>query len=184
MTDSGLKATFLAQREQLMRLLSARLGNRDEAEDVMQDMWLRLARLPTGPVAEPGAYLFRMAANLATDRRVSAARRSARDNAWAAMQPDSAEYPDGEQQLVAKDELGQVERILDEMPDRMRQALVLFRLEGKSHKLIAQQLGISVSGVEKLLRRGYRQLVMRLNSGSAEIAPPCGLVDEESGPND
>lgn len=180
MTDSGLTAVFLTQRDQLTRFLAVRLGNRDEAEDVIQDMWLRLARFPTGPVSEPRAYLFRMAANLATDRRVSAARRGARENAWVSLQPDSAEFPDGEQQLIAKDELEHVERILSDMPERMRQALVMFRLEEKSQKMIGYSLGITVSGVEKLLRRGYRQLIERLDGGSADIAPPCGLEDEGS----
>ncbi len=180
MTDSGLTGVFLAQRDQLTRFLAVRLGNRDEAEDVIQDMWLRLARFPTGPVAEPKAYLFRMAANLATDRRVSAARRGARENAWLSVQPESAEFPDGEQQLVAKDELEHVERILEGMPERMRQALIMFRLEEKSQKLIAYNLGITVSGVEKLLRRGYRHLVERLHAPSADMADPCGLEDEGS----
>ena len=51
-------------------------------------MWVRLERGPAmGPVANPRAYLFRMAANLATDRRMSVARRTARENEWTSLQP-------------------------------------------------------------------------------------------------
>ncbi|MEO9131589.1 MAG: RNA polymerase sigma factor, partial [Sphingomonas sp.] len=42
MTESGLKAVFLEERPMLMRLLIARLGSREEAEDALQDMWVKL----------------------------------------------------------------------------------------------------------------------------------------------
>ena len=45
------------------------------------------------------------------------------------------------------------------MPDHRHRALVLFRVEGRSQREIAQELDMSVSGVEKLLARAYRQLV-------------------------
>ena len=38
MPDEGLKAVFLAQRPMLLRLLVARLGSREDAEDALQDM--------------------------------------------------------------------------------------------------------------------------------------------------
>ncbi|MCE7796370.1 RNA polymerase sigma factor [Sphingobium sufflavum] len=181
---SGLAAHFLAHRPALIRLLTARLGHADEAEDVVQDMWFKLERTPTGPIADPGAYLFRMAANLATDRRLSALRRDRREGAWMEMQPGDHDYPDSERQLLAADELRRVETILHDMPDRMRRALILFRVEQQPHRTIAETFGITVSGVEKLLRRGYRQLVDRMADGSADRASPCRLDDEGSLPDD
>ncbi|WP_447410685.1 sigma factor, partial [Clostridium perfringens] len=74
MADDGLRGIFLEQRAALLRMLTARLGNRDDAEDVLQDMWLRLDGLSDGPVAQPAAFLYRIAANLATDRRIAASR--------------------------------------------------------------------------------------------------------------
>jgi RNA polymerase sigma-70 factor (ECF subfamily) len=182
---SGLTATFLALRPQLVRLLTARLGKADEAEDVAQDMWFRLARSPSGPIADPGAYLFRMATNLATDRRLSAARRERRDDAWQETLPQGRDYPDGERALAATQELARVEAILEDMPERMRRALILFRVEEQPQRAIAQALGITVSGVEKLLRRGYRQLIDRLaQEDSAESGPPDRLQEEGSLPDD
>ncbi|MET0138317.1 MAG: RNA polymerase sigma factor [Sphingobium sp.] len=182
---SGLTATFLALRPQLVRLLTARLGKADEAEDVAQDMWFRLARSPGGPIADPGAYLFRMATNLATDRRLSAARRERRDDAWQETMPQGSDYPDSERALAATQELAKVEAILEDMPERMRRALILFRVEEQPQRAIAQTLGITVSGVEKLLRRGYRQLIDRMaHQDSAESAPPDRLQEEGSLPDD
>ena len=158
MSEGGLKAVFLEERPMLMRLLIARLRSREEAEDALQDMWFKLDQLAAKPVAQPAAYLYRMAANLAADRRISAARGCARDTAWLDIQPEADELPDIERTLIARERLAQIEAILGAMPDRMQTAFRMFRLEELSQKHISARLGISVSGVEKLLRRAYRQI--------------------------
>ena len=164
MSDSGLKAVFLEERPMLMRLLVARLRSREEAEDALQDLWLKLDQLVTKPVAQPAAYLYRMAANLAADRRISAARGGARDTAWLGVQPEAKELPDIERTLIARERLAQIEATLGAMPDRMQTAFRMFRIEGLPQKQISARLGISVSGVEKLLQRAYRQIY---DAGSA-----------------
>lgn len=153
---SGLQAVFLQQRASLARLFTARLGSADEAEDALQDMWLRIDSLSDRPVAQPAAFLFRVAANMATDRRLSAGRRGARDQAWLDVQTEADELPDAERALLARERLARVEAAMAGMPERMRIALVMFRFEEKSQRAIAERLEISVSGVEKLLQRAYR----------------------------
>lgn len=180
MSTSGLTALFLAQRPALLRFLAARLGSPDEAEDILQDMWFRLERVPTGPISDPAAYLFRMAANLATDRRVSGARRERRDDAWKNAMPADEDYPDAERSMIAADELRQVEAALAEMPERMRRALILFRVEERPQKAIAETLGITVSGVEKLLRRGYQQLTEKISGQCADRCASHRHGDEGS----
>lgn len=164
MSGGGLQAVFLAQRAMLARLLTARLGSADDAEDALQDMWLRLDSLADRPVAQPAAFLFRIAANMATDRRLSHHRRGARDTAWLSMQTEADELPDAERDLIARDQLAQVQRVVAGMPERMRTALVMFRFEEQPQRAIAERLGISVSGVEKLLQRAYRLI---LDAGTA-----------------
>ena len=68
---------------------------------------------------------------------------------------------------------------IDAMPPRMRDALRQFRVEGWSQRAIAEGLGITVSGVEKLLKRAYRQIHDRLNDDSAEVAGPRRLTVQE-----
>ena len=162
MATGGLRAIFLAQRPMLLRLLIARLGNREDAEDVLQDMWLRIDRLADQPVAQPAAFLYRVAANLATDRRIAAARRSARDAVWIDSQPGADELPDAERALMARDQWQEVEGAIADMPERMATALRMFRLEEQPQRAIAEHLGISISGVEKLLQRAYRKIHDRI----------------------
>ena len=76
--SGGLKALILEQRPALLRLLVARLGSHAEAEDVLQDMWLRIDTMVDRPIDQPVAFLFRVAANLATDRRIAMQRRTSR----------------------------------------------------------------------------------------------------------
>lgn len=156
---SGLQAVFLQQRPMLARLLTARLGSADEAEDALQDMWLRIDSLADRPVAQPAAFLFRVAANMATDRRLSAGRRGVRDQAWLDAQTEADELPDAERAMLARERLRKVEEAMAAMPERMRIALVMFRFEEQPQRLIAERLGISVSGVEKLLQRAYKIIV-------------------------
>lgn len=142
----------------LLRLMIARLGNAAEAEDVMQDLWLKLEQLPAQQLTSPEAYLFRVAANLAADRRLSQARAVARDGLWLSAQPGAEEFPDAEAAMIARDRLAQVEAAIAAMPERMSAALRMFRVDRRPQKEIARELGITVSGVEKLLKRAQRQL--------------------------
>lgn len=163
----GLKAVFLDHRPMLARLLVTRLGSREDAEDALQDMWMKLDAAVAGPVAQPAAYLYRMAANLATDRRIAQQRGAARDTAWLDLQTTADELPDMERTLASRDRLRRVEAAMAEMPDRMRDALRMFRVEGLPQREIAAHLGITISGVEKLLQRSYRLLLAADDENSA-----------------
>jgi RNA polymerase sigma-70 factor (ECF subfamily) len=178
MSDQGLKAVFGEARPMLLRLLVARLGNREDAEDALQDLWLRIDQLGDRPIAQPTAFLYRAAANIATDRRIAALRRSARETGWLDVQPQGEEYPDAERALIARERLQRVEAAIAAMPERMRAALIMFRFEARPQRDIAEHLGITISGVEKLLRRAYRQIHDAGDMSSAETDRPHRLDDE------
>lgn len=178
MTDGGLKAIFLTQRPMLLRLLIARLGSREEAEDALQDLWLRIDQASDRPIAQPAAFLYRMASNLATDRRIAASRRGARDAGWLDIQPGADEVPDPERVSFARSQWRTVESTIADMPDRMATALRMFRLEEQPQRAIAEHLGISVSGVEKLLQRAYRKIHDQLARSSEGSVGARRLQDE------
>ncbi|MGN6819851.1 MAG: RNA polymerase sigma factor [Sphingomonas sp.] len=180
MADGGLKAIFLAQRPMLLRLLAARLGSREDAEDALHDMWLRIDQLADQPIAQPAAFLYRVAANLATDRRIAAHRRGARNAVWLDGLASAEDIPDQERTLLARDEWSAVEGAIADMPERMATALRLFRLEERPQRAIAEELGISVSGVEKLLQRAYRKIHDRLGR-FAEDSDGAYRQDDEGG---
>ena len=65
---TGLNQIFAETRGELVRFLTARTGNAGDAEDIVQDVWLRIQGADTGPVANGRAYLYRVAQNLVLDR--------------------------------------------------------------------------------------------------------------------
>lgn len=76
-------AAFEAQRPRLLRLAYRMLGSMSEAEDVVQDAWLRWRGADVATVQEPGAFLARTVARLCLDVMKSArARREAYVGPW------------------------------------------------------------------------------------------------------
>lgn len=161
--ESGLRQMCLALRPELRRfLLSRRVGEAD-AEDLLQDLFLRVETSVTGPVRSPRAYLYQMLNNMAHTRRRTEARQQARDADWlgapagavtAEMEmPDLS--PDPETTLLARDHLARVEARLAKLPERTAHVFRQHRIEGVSQKIIARDLGISLSAVEKHLQRAY-----------------------------
>jgi RNA polymerase sigma-70 factor (ECF subfamily) len=185
MQESGFEQVFLANRPKLLRYVRARLGGMPDAEDCLQDLWLKLGRLESGPTADPLAYLFRMAENLVIDRRRSGQRRARRDDAWtvrhSAGSPNIDDQPSAEQVMIDRERLRMVEQVLDDLPDRTARSFRMFRLEQIPQKQIANVLGISVSAVEKHLQRAYRAVLeaqLILNAGFAQPRrPPDGKED-------
>ena len=69
-SPSGLSQLLGVLRPELLRFLAARLGDAGEAEDILQELWIRVRDGAGGPVGNGRAYLYRAAQNLALDVRV------------------------------------------------------------------------------------------------------------------
>lgn len=154
---SGLQQVILNERGRLLRFLSAR-GAGDEAEDVLHDLWQRVAAAPSEPIADSVSYLFRAAENLMRDRRRSSVSRARRQQEWHEVSVPETEAPKGERSLIAREQLRKVETALAELGPRADQVFRRYRLDGVGQAVIARDLGISLSSVEKDLQKAYRTL--------------------------
>lgn len=162
----GLAGLFTLHRAELVRFLAARCGNPEEAEDLVQELWIKAESATTGPVANGRAYLFRMANNLVLDHRRGHQRAMARDRAWlregpgdegdALHRPDPAEPAD--EAFARQQEAAIVEQAIAKLPPGAQRALRLHRIEGHSQGEVAAIMGISRSGVEKHLVVAMRHL--------------------------
>lgn len=138
-----------------MRFLTARTGNAGDAEDIAQDVWLRIQGADTGPVANGRAYLYRIAQNLVLDRVRERRRRAQREHDWVDSQVDirggeAADLrPDAMAQIVEREDAAALAAAIAALPDGAGRAFRLHKLDGLSHAEVAAQLGISRSGVEK-----------------------------------
>lgn len=164
MTLAGLEAVFLAHREALLRFLRAR-GAGDDAEDLLQDLWFRVAAAPTGPIAEPVGYLMRAANNLMLDRARGATRAMQRDLAWS--EAAAHEAPSAERTLIGRDALSRTEQTLAALGLRTEAIFRRYRLDDVTIDQVAREFGVSRSTVEKDLQKAYRALLALKGSDDA-----------------
>lgn len=153
---SGLEAVYLANRDRLLRFLRAR-GAGVAAEDLVQELWLRIASNPPGPITNPQGYLFQAANNLMLNAHRSDLRNHARDEAWGEAYLDGEESPP-ETGLVAREEIARARARLAACSARVQQIYFLFRIDGLSQRDIAARYGLSLSAVEKDVQRAYRAI--------------------------
>ncbi|MGK6354636.1 RNA polymerase sigma factor [Sphingomonas sp. DT-207] len=155
--NDGLRQVLLHERSRLLRFLAAR-GAGDEAEDVLHDLWQRVASVAGQPIGEPVSYLFRAAENLMRDRRRSMVSRQRRQHEWHSTSTSTEEEPLGERVLIAREQLRQVKDTLATLGPRAELVFRRYRLDGVGQAVIARELGVSLSSVEKDLQKAYRAL--------------------------
>jgi RNA polymerase sigma factor (sigma-70 family) len=157
-----LEEAYLAQRERLLRFLHAR-GGGEASEDLLQELWLRLAAAPDPAAAAGIGYMMRAADRLMIDRYRSERQARSRDKAWAEAQPGMAEgiapAPGPERALAARKEVARVERALAELGPRAAAILRRHRIDGFTQREIAGEFGVSLSTVESDLRRAYAAIL-------------------------
>jgi RNA polymerase sigma factor (sigma-70 family) len=131
------------------RVLRRRGRSRDEADDLIQEAFLRLqVYCRDHEVRNTGGFLLRTALNLAFDRN-----RHAR---VAGVVPQSLEdlplvdpSPPPDEVYAAHERLLRMKAGLEAMSPRRREVFILNRIEGYSFPQIAERLGVTVSAVEK-----------------------------------
>lgn len=147
MAPDAVHALYLRYVGEIRHYLARRLSSTETAADLAQETFIRLLRgRPAEPIDDPRAYLYRIAANLATDHLRSSARTppTVPDE-----HPDHAHdpMPGPEHTLLARDELRRLARAIDELPSRRREIFLLHKFEGLSHAEIAARLGIAKNTV-------------------------------------
>ncbi|MWD30041.1 RNA polymerase sigma factor [Aquicoccus sp. SCR17] len=167
---AAARALTLRLTPRVLGQASRLLGDRAEAEDVAQEALLRLWRF--APAYRPeearvSTWLYRVVANLCTDRLRRRQRRPA-------LALDTVpEPPDGgagaARQMLDRDRMAALRAALADLPERQRQAVVLRHLEGLGNPEIAEIMEISARAVESLTARGKRALAASLAGRRGEL---------------
>jgi RNA polymerase sigma factor (sigma-70 family) len=168
--DNVLVKTYLTHRAALVETAAPIVGCRFRAEDVVQDVYLRLTQSTAeAEIRQPASYLFRLVRNLAVDR----ARRLALERRYGANEPvrlsAPAADPSPEDALVARELLRGLEQALAELPDRTRLAFEMNRVGGYSVEHVSRTLGISTSLTYLLLRDAMTHCRDRLFAATGQI---------------
>ncbi|MBR1089225.1 RNA polymerase sigma factor [Bradyrhizobium manausense] len=159
---SNLRSLLLAEYVDFDRRLTRRLGSPDLASEALNETYLRLAGMrEIGTVRSPKAYLFRIALNIATDRRRAEKRRLTSDEVDAMLEiPD--DQPDAARVIEDRSDVEQLKRAIAELPERRRRVLMLSRIEGLPNREIAALLGVTVRTVETDLKQAVEHCAERL----------------------
>lgn len=134
-----------------LRLLGA---DPDEADDLMQETFLRIGAARREPVAAPAAFLRGIARNLLIAARRAQRRRTPTREWTAAVDELAADEP------AAFDDarMEALRRCLLRLRGRGRRAVELHHVDGLSYRSAAERLGIGVHGFKTLLDRARRAL--------------------------
>ena len=163
--DSEISAVVVRERSRLGNFIRRRIGNPEEAEDILQDVFYEFVeeyRLPES-IEQASAWLFRVARNRIIDRfrkkkEVPISETGDEEEYrldLALPSPDAgpeAEYA----RAVLLDALRQA---LDELPEAQREVFVEHELEGRSFKEMAAQSGVAIGTL--LARKRYAVLHLR-----------------------
>ncbi|GAB5486741.1 MAG: hypothetical protein Pars2KO_03110 [Parasphingorhabdus sp.] len=145
----------------LLRFLTARTRDAAVAEDLLQDIWIKLNDgKQTGPIESPLSYLYKTCENAVRDAKRSEIRKVARETVWSEQGAiDTAggqDHLSPEKIVVERDRLQHALEELEKLPERTRDIFIDFRINEVAQKEIAVQHNISISAVEKHLQRAYR----------------------------
>jgi RNA polymerase sigma-70 factor (ECF subfamily) len=146
--SESLEGLYAAHHGWLLQWLRRRMSADEAAADLAQDAFVRLLQKPQLPALEqPRAYLTRIANGLV----INLWQRRSLERAWLevlASLPEAA-VPDEEQRQIALEALLQIDRMLDTLPARAREAFLLSQLDGLTYAAIAQRFGV----VERTIKR-------------------------------
>ena len=154
-----LAARVLIERlgPRLLRHVSRMLGDRAEAEDIVQETFLKLWKIAPDwrqGEAKVSTWAFRVAINLTTDKL--RARRATVD-IDAIAEPES-DLESAVNRMTNADRLAALDAALATLPERQRQAVSLRHIEELSNPEIAEIMDIGIEAVESLTARGKRAL--------------------------
>jgi RNA polymerase sigma-70 factor, ECF subfamily len=157
-------------RAPLVNFLYRMVRDRDTAEDLAQEAFLRVYRARKGyePNAKFTTWLYHIATNLALNslrdgryRQMAVSLDELDEQARPALEvPDPA--PDAEQSLLERDRTRLVWQAVAELPERQRAAVLLHKYHDLGYGEIAKILGCSESALKSLLFRAYESLRVRL----------------------
>lgn len=132
------------------------IGDRVESEDLTQEtflrMWQRASKWVPGSVKFT-TWLHQIARNLCIDefRKAQSKKRTASVEAYD-NQDSSLD------RLAQLDQTAAVRKVLSELPERQRTALVLCQVQGWSQQAAAQVVGTTTDGIQALIARARRTL--------------------------
>lgn len=161
-----MQSFIRAERPALLSYLRHRISSEEDAEEAVQDSFMRLLRYQHSKPAFAWRFLlYRIAANVATDH----ARRAKSHCAVQHVQLDdftmASSDPSQERVVSGQQELLLLRVAILELPPKCKQVFLLSRVHDMSYSQIARHCGISVKMVEKHIHKAVTHCLAKVDEG-------------------
>jgi RNA polymerase sigma-70 factor (ECF subfamily) len=167
-TAAALTQLIIDERASLVRRVERIVGNRADAEEVAQALWLKVQRIGDHPpILRKRAFLYRLASNLAIDMQRSAVRRCEIEDEVQALLSEWDDSPGADRIVDSLLTLGRVKAAAQQLPEPTKSIFRLNRFEGLSQKAIAERMGLSTTSIENHIRRALDILACARDEGAA-----------------
>lgn len=155
MTESLFHKDYLPLAETLYRIAYYLLESQAEAEDAVQELYLKLWESGDGldGIRFPKAYAIRMLKNLCLDRM-----RKARHESFPEQLPQAGYMPTVDDTIDAKTRLNKVLEAVKALPERQRKVLIMRTVDGLSYEQIAQRTGMNYLTCRVLLSQARSKI--------------------------
>jgi RNA polymerase sigma factor (sigma-70 family) len=166
--QSALVAAYMDRRAELVRYFRARLRSEEAAEDLVQDIYLKISTPVEDEIWNPRAYLYRLGTNLMLDRMRDRRRAGYRDAAWrdshtsAVGGQDVSDASPADEVADARQRLARVIEVVNDLPPQVQQAFRLHKLQALSHAETAKVMNVSKSSVEKYIMTCLQRILARV----------------------
>lgn len=156
-----IAAWFDRYHDQLLRFLARGLSDQSEAQDLAQEVFLRLLRVEDPDlIRHPRAYLYRVAVNVIQEWRLRNQRFPVKDD-YDLEQEEAGELEPVEA-IEASERAERLNRAVAKLPARYRAVLMLRVNQGLTHKEVAEELEMTPRMVKRHLIKAYAKLRERL----------------------
>lgn len=150
-------SSFRNYDKQLQRYLARRLMQRQDVEDLAQEVYLRLLRVDAAKqVHTPVAYIFGIASHVIADFRSETRRETERLDDRDDISDDRASSPDELEERLNLQQ--QLERAFAQLPRTHAAVLIAHKHRGLSYEEVAAELGLSLHTVEKYVTQAKAQI--------------------------
>ncbi|WP_206019477.1 RNA polymerase sigma factor [Pseudomaricurvus alkylphenolicus] len=182
--STALSESFLNNTGMLKQFLTRFLKRHQDIEDVVQETYLRahLAEQKS-EIQQPKAFLFRVAKNIALNELKKKSRQITDFIEDCDPQVVIENTDTLESELEAQQHLGLYCEAIAQLPEKCRQACLLRKVHGMSHKEIAERMDLTVSSVEKYLAKGVlacQAYIQKRETGQAGNGAKYGKVNDKA----
>jgi RNA polymerase sigma-70 factor (ECF subfamily) len=163
-----LLATYLERHQDLIRYFRARLRSDEAAEDLVQDIYVKITSLSAERIDNPAGFLFRLGTNLMLDQIKQRSRAGRRDAEWRGANTSSAgraeisEASPADVTVDARQRLASIIEVVRDLPAPVREAFRLHKLEGLTHAETAKAMNVSRSSVEKYMMLCLKRILAKV----------------------